>query len=70
MEEEIHQYVISNLVSVKIMKRITTSILPFMSHSLDKLAHNKDKVLQLYNQQVQKLNSRKIENILQNDRLN
>ena len=69
MEEEIHQYVISNLVSVKIMKRITTAVLPFMSHSLDKLAHNKDKVLQLYNQQVQKLNSHKIENILQNERL-
>lgn len=38
------------------MKRITTGVSLFMSHPLDKLAHNKDKVLQVYNQQVKKLN--------------
>ena len=38
------------------MKRITTGVSFFMPHPVEKLAHNKDKVLQVYNQQVKKLN--------------
>lgn len=56
VKKEVQQGVINNLVYVEIMKRITAAVFPFMSHPLDKLAHNKDKVLQDYNQQVKKLN--------------
>ena len=53
--EEVEQGVVNNSVSVDIKKRITTAVLPFMFNPLGKIAHNKCKALQVYNQQVKKL---------------
>ena len=55
IKEEVEQDVINKSVSVDIKKRITTGILPFMFNLLDKLVHRKSKALQVYNQQVKKL---------------
>ena len=54
--EEVEQDFHNKSVSVDIMKRITTPVLPFMFNLLSKLAHNKSEALQGYNQQVKKLN--------------
>ena len=55
IKEEVGQDVINKSVSVDIEKRITTAIFPFMFNLLDKLVHSKSKALQVYNQQVKKL---------------
>ena len=54
IKEEVKQDVINKSVSVDI-KKTTTAVLPFMFNPLGKLAHNTSKVLQVYNQQVKKL---------------
>ena len=48
-------FLISKSVSVDFKKRITTAVLPLMFNPLGKLIHNKCKALQVYNQQVKKL---------------
>ena len=54
IKEEVEKYVINKLVSVDIKERITTAVLPFMFNPLGKLADNKSKALQAYNQQAKK----------------
>ena len=56
IKEEVVKDVINKSVSVDIKKRITTAVLSFMFNPLGKLPHNKSKALQVYNQQVKKLN--------------
>ena len=55
VREEVEQDVIHNSVEVNIKKRVTISSFPLMQNSVIKLASNKNKALQIYNQEIQKL---------------
>ena len=55
VREEVEQDVIHNSVEVNIKKRVTISSFPLMQNSVIKLAFNKNKALQIYNQEIQKL---------------
>ena len=55
IREEVEQDVINRSVKVDIDNRRTTALLPLMSNPAVKLAPNKNKALQTYNQQVKKL---------------
>ena len=55
VREEVEQDVIHNSVEVNIKKRVTISSFPLMQNSVIKLASNKNKALQIYNQGIQKL---------------
>ena len=56
VKEEVEQDIINNSVKVDMEKRTTTASLPLMHNPTVKLAHNKEKALQVYNQQIKKLN--------------
>ena len=56
VKEEVEQDVINRSITVDTDRRITKALLPLMLNPLHKLAHNKDKTLCVYNQQVKKLN--------------
>ena len=56
VKEEAEQDIINNSVKVDMEKRTTTASLPLMHNPTVKLAHNKEKALQVYNQQIKKLN--------------
>ena len=53
-KKEGEQEVNNKSLSVDIKKRITAAVLLFMFDTLGKLAHNKCKALQVYNQQIKK----------------
>ena len=57
IKEEAEQGVTNKSVLADINKRITVTaaVFPFMFNPLSKLAHNKCKAPQLYNQQVKKV---------------
>ena len=55
VREEVEQDVINNSVEVNIKNRVTVASLPLMQNPAIKLAPNKNKALQIYNQQIRKL---------------
>ena len=55
VREEVEQDVIHNSVEVNIKKRVTVSSFPLMQNPVIKLASNKNKALQIYNQEIEKL---------------
>ena len=55
IKEEVEQDVINKSVFVDIKKTITSAVLPFMFNPLGKLATNKYKAPQVYNQQIKTL---------------
>ena len=56
VKEKVEQDFINRSISVDTDRRITAELLQLMFNPLHKLAHNKDKTLCVYNQQVKKLN--------------
>ena len=58
VKEEVEQDVINKPITVDTDRIITTALLPLMFNLLYKLAHNKNKALHIYNQQVKKLNQK------------
>ena len=56
VKEEVEQDVINRSITVGTDRSITTALLPLMFNPLHKFAHNGDKALCIYNQQVKKLN--------------
>ena len=55
VREEVEQDIINNSVEVNIKNRVTLALLPLMQNPAIKLAPNKNKALQIYNQQIRKL---------------
>ena len=56
VKEEVEQDIINISVKVDVEKRTTTASLPLMHNPTVTLAHDKEKALQVYNQQIKKLN--------------
>ena len=56
IKEEVEQDVINKSVKVDVASQRTTASLPLMNNPSIKIAHNKERALKVYNQQIKKLN--------------